>query len=142
MAILWLTEAIPIPVTALLPIFLFPMLQVAGARDISASYITVSLITVKDQKYFHKINFPIDFSVFSCSLENISWHYCSTDCNDLVLIESWCITQAINFLSYRLFILCLNYMPLNLTFGFLVTFFATSPLTSLETCCFQISYKV
>lgn len=40
MAILWLTEAIPIPVTALLPIFLFPMLQVAGARDISASYIT------------------------------------------------------------------------------------------------------
>ena len=34
-----------------------------------------------DQKYFHKINFPIDFGVFSCSLEIISWHYYSTDCN-------------------------------------------------------------
>ena len=41
MAILWLTEAIPIPVTALLPIFLFPMLQVADAKEISSSYITV-----------------------------------------------------------------------------------------------------
>lgn len=40
MAILWLTEALPIPVTALLPIFMFPMLQVADARKISASYIT------------------------------------------------------------------------------------------------------
>lgn len=40
MAILWLTEAVPIPVTALLPIFMFPMLQVAGAREISASYVT------------------------------------------------------------------------------------------------------
>lgn len=43
MAILWLTEALPIPVTSLLPIFMFPMLQVAGAREISASYITVSI---------------------------------------------------------------------------------------------------
>lgn len=39
MAILWLTEAIPIPATALLPIFLFPMLQVADARRISGAYI-------------------------------------------------------------------------------------------------------
>ena len=37
---------------------------------------------VKDQKYFHKINFPIDFSVFSCLLEIILWNYCSTDCNN------------------------------------------------------------
>ena len=42
MAILWLTEALPIAVTALIPIFLFPMLQVSDAREISASYITVS----------------------------------------------------------------------------------------------------
>ena len=37
--------------------------------------------TIKDQKYFHKTNFHIDFSVFSVSLEIILWHYCSTDCN-------------------------------------------------------------
>ena len=38
--------------------------------------------TIKDQKYFHKINFSLDFSVFSCSLEIILWHYYSTDCNN------------------------------------------------------------
>ena len=42
MAILWLTEAIPIPATALLPIFMFPMLQVADARQISSAYVNVS----------------------------------------------------------------------------------------------------
>ena len=41
-----------------------------------------SVYTVKDLKYFHKINFPIDFSVFSCSLEIILRHFCSTDCNN------------------------------------------------------------
>ena len=44
MAILWLTEAIPIPATALLPIFMFPMLQVAEASDISSAYVTVIII--------------------------------------------------------------------------------------------------
>ncbi|XP_053388953.1 Na(+)/citrate cotransporter-like, partial [Mercenaria mercenaria] len=39
MAILWLTEAIPIPVTALIPIFLFPLLGVVAAADVSNSYI-------------------------------------------------------------------------------------------------------
>ncbi|KAL4223677.1 hypothetical protein ACF0H5_017145 [Mactra antiquata] len=39
MAILWLTEAIPIPVTALMPIFLFPMLGVAKASVISGVYV-------------------------------------------------------------------------------------------------------
>ena len=38
--------------------------------------------TVKDQKYFHKIKVSIDFSVFSCSLEDILWHYCSRHCNN------------------------------------------------------------
>lgn len=40
MAILWFTEAIPIPATALLPIFLFPMLEVASAKTISGMYVT------------------------------------------------------------------------------------------------------
>ncbi|XP_052224408.1 solute carrier family 13 member 2-like isoform X2 [Dreissena polymorpha] len=40
MAVLWLTEAIPIPVTALLPIFMFPMTGVLSASITSASYVT------------------------------------------------------------------------------------------------------
>ena len=45
------------------------------------------------------------------------------------------------FVSYRLFIVYLNSMSLNFTFEFLVTFFVTSPLTSMETCCCQILTK-
>ena len=51
MAMLWLTEAIPIPVTALLPIFMFPMLQVADAKAISAAYITVGINDLKYHTY-------------------------------------------------------------------------------------------
>jgi sodium-dependent dicarboxylate transporter 2/3/5 len=46
MAILWLTEAIPIPVTSLMPIFLFPLLGVEKAKDVSGSYVTVGYITI------------------------------------------------------------------------------------------------
>jgi len=35
MAILWITEAIPIPVTALIPILLFPLLSIASPKTIS-----------------------------------------------------------------------------------------------------------
>ena len=38
MAILWVTEAIPIPATALLPLVLFPLLGVASAKDAAAPY--------------------------------------------------------------------------------------------------------
>lgn len=47
MAVLWLTEAIPIPVTALLPIFMFPLLGVATAKEISGSYVTVGFDKMK-----------------------------------------------------------------------------------------------
>ncbi|KAK7088007.1 Na(+)/citrate cotransporter-like [Littorina saxatilis] len=40
MAVMWLTEAIPIPATALLPIFMFPMCGVQVAQDVSKSYIS------------------------------------------------------------------------------------------------------
>ena len=43
MAGMWLTEAIPIPATALLPIFMFPLAGVQPAKDVSKSYINVSL---------------------------------------------------------------------------------------------------
>ncbi|KAK3596749.1 hypothetical protein CHS0354_036374 [Potamilus streckersoni] len=42
MAILWLTEAIPIAATALLPVFLLPMLKVMTASATCSSYITDS----------------------------------------------------------------------------------------------------
>ena len=38
MAILWMTEAIPIPVTALLPLVLFPLLGVAPIQGAAAPY--------------------------------------------------------------------------------------------------------
>ena len=44
MAGLWLTEAIPIPATALLPIFLFPMAGVQTAKEVCKNYINVSLV--------------------------------------------------------------------------------------------------
>ncbi|KAK3592647.1 hypothetical protein CHS0354_034725 [Potamilus streckersoni] len=39
MAVYWLTEALPIAVTSLLPIFLFPVLGLMTAKDVSAKYI-------------------------------------------------------------------------------------------------------
>ena len=38
MATLWITEAIPIPVTALLPLVFFPLLEVAPFRDVAAPF--------------------------------------------------------------------------------------------------------
>ena len=38
MAILWMTEAIPITVTALLPLVLFPLLDVATLKDAAAPF--------------------------------------------------------------------------------------------------------
>ena len=38
MAVLWMTEAIPIPVTALLPLVLFPLLGVAPVEEAAAPY--------------------------------------------------------------------------------------------------------
>jgi sodium-dependent dicarboxylate transporter 2/3/5 len=38
MAVLWMTEAIPIPVTALLPLVLFPLLGVAPMKEAAAPY--------------------------------------------------------------------------------------------------------
>lgn len=38
MAIWWLTEAIPVPATALAPLALFPMLQLGSIKDVAAPY--------------------------------------------------------------------------------------------------------
>lgn len=39
MSCMWLTEAVPIAVTALLPVFLFPMTGVLKAKDVGESYV-------------------------------------------------------------------------------------------------------
>lgn len=43
MAILWLTEALPISATALMPMFLLPMLTVQPGKVVCANYFNVSL---------------------------------------------------------------------------------------------------
>ena len=41
MAIYWMTEAIPMAVTALLPVVLMPWLGVLGAKELSKNYLKV-----------------------------------------------------------------------------------------------------
>ena len=42
MAVFWVTEALPIAVTALLPVFLFPVIGLMSVADASKQYINVS----------------------------------------------------------------------------------------------------
>ncbi|ESO83286.1 hypothetical protein LOTGIDRAFT_133716 [Lottia gigantea] len=44
MAIMWVTEALPISVTALFPVFLFPMLGVVTAKEIAPEYMSDTLM--------------------------------------------------------------------------------------------------
>jgi sodium-dependent dicarboxylate transporter 2/3/5 len=41
MAYYWISQALPIAVTAMIPIFVFPLFQVATAKDISGVYFSV-----------------------------------------------------------------------------------------------------
>ncbi|GFR61077.1 solute carrier family 13 member 5 [Elysia marginata] len=43
MAVYWFTEAMPVGVTALLPVVLFPLLDVVKSSDISRLYMTMAL---------------------------------------------------------------------------------------------------
>ncbi|XP_071093327.1 Na(+)/citrate cotransporter-like [Haliotis cracherodii] len=40
MGVFWLTEALPLPVTALLPVLLFPLLGIVPSKDVSRFYMT------------------------------------------------------------------------------------------------------
>jgi di/tricarboxylate transporter len=41
MAGYWLTEALPLPITGFLPLVIFPMMGVAGVKDLAKHYIKV-----------------------------------------------------------------------------------------------------
>jgi len=41
MAIYWMTEALPMAVTALLPVVLMPYLDVIGSKDLAVNYLKV-----------------------------------------------------------------------------------------------------
>ena len=41
MGLLWITEALPVPITALVPVVAFPLLGVAPASEISEVYLSV-----------------------------------------------------------------------------------------------------
>ena len=43
MAVYWMAEVIPLPATALMPMFLFPMLGVRSAKDLAKNYLKVSV---------------------------------------------------------------------------------------------------
>ena len=38
MSAFWVTEAVPLPVTALIPIFAFPLLDILNTADLSKNY--------------------------------------------------------------------------------------------------------
>ena len=44
MAVFWVTEALPIAVTALLPVFLFPVVGIMSVADAAKQYINVSFV--------------------------------------------------------------------------------------------------
>ena len=44
MVIYWLTEALPLAVTSLLPIFMFPLLGIMSTKQVAKAYMNVSLI--------------------------------------------------------------------------------------------------
>ena len=43
MAVFWITEALPIPVTALIPVFMFPIIGLLSVKEASQQYVNVSI---------------------------------------------------------------------------------------------------
>ena len=99
--------------------------------------------TVEDHKYFHKINFPIRLQCIFMFTGNYFMALFNGFTIMFLLIESYMNCASNIFVSYRLFILYLNSMPLNLTFEFFCLFSAINVNGNLLfVCFFQILYKV
>lgn len=52
MAVFWTTEIIPVSVTSLIPIILFPILGVMTARDTCGNYIKVNILYIQSSESF------------------------------------------------------------------------------------------
>ncbi|KAI0239554.1 Solute carrier family 13 member 5 [Lamellibrachia satsuma] len=61
MAIFWATEVLPIPITALLPVVIFPVLGVMGAKELSQNYL-------KDRNMLILASLMVAASVEKCDL--------------------------------------------------------------------------
>lgn len=61
MAIFWATEVVPIPVTSLLPVVIFPILGVMGAKELSQNYL-------KDRNMLILASLMVAASVEKCNL--------------------------------------------------------------------------
>lgn len=83
MAVFWVTEALPINVTALLPVFLFPVVGVMSAGDVAAvffnvSYTRITFSTLTHCFYTSIYVFPVsgpqrEGTPFICSVQCLIW---------------------------------------------------------------------
>ena len=55
MAVFWITEALPIPVIALIPVFMFPIIGLLSVKEASQQYVNVSIPWVGMQDIIKKI---------------------------------------------------------------------------------------
>lgn len=54
MAVYWITDALPISATAVLPIVIFPMMGVSKVSDLASKYITVRPLIIVTTKQISK----------------------------------------------------------------------------------------
>lgn len=55
MAVYWLTEALPLPVTALLPVVLFPLLGVMPVAAVCKNYIKVCILFIQHSEHYSEL---------------------------------------------------------------------------------------
>ena len=63
MAVFWITEALPIAVTSLLPIILTPMVGLASAKTVSKQYLNVSNKAIPSLLHVHCMSVSYDTMV-------------------------------------------------------------------------------
>lgn len=53
MAVYWMTEALPLAITSLLPVVLFPLLGIMDTGKVCTAYMKVGIDPFKTNKYLH-----------------------------------------------------------------------------------------
>jgi di/tricarboxylate transporter len=72
MAVFWTTEAIPLSVTAMLPIIVFPMMGVSKVKDLASKYVTVSTIAFNRLSLKFE-SFPLDLNLSYLAFQSFDW---------------------------------------------------------------------